>query len=114
MSQIQSNHITGKRGQIKQNIADALETNIRMKDQFSRPDDDWLFRAAYSHQREDCDCSACDLNQLINDRPLRETDEPFVHYGLIASGNQVIKDAQIRDKIAKELDILCFEMEGGA
>jgi nucleoside phosphorylase len=111
VSQIQSNHITGKRGQVKQYIADALETNITMKDQFSRPDNDWLFYSTYSHEEESYNCSACDLSQLINDRPLRETDEPFVHYGLIASGNKVIKDAQIRDKIAKELDILCFEME---
>ncbi|KAJ5281488.1 hypothetical protein N7478_006860 [Penicillium angulare] len=36
---------------------------------------------------------------------------PRVHYGLIASGNQVIKDALVRDHIAKDLDILCFEME---
>src|SRR5690606_20569016 len=34
-----------------------------------------------------------------------------IHYGLIASGNQVMKDAFIRDKLAKEKDILCFEME---
>jgi nucleoside phosphorylase len=30
---------------------------------------------------------------------------------LIASGNQVIKNATTQDGIAQELDILCFEME---
>jgi nucleoside phosphorylase len=30
---------------------------------------------------------------------------------LIATGNQVIKDAVIRDKLAKQQDVLCFEME---
>jgi nucleoside phosphorylase len=36
-----------------------------------------------------------------------------VHYGLIASGNQVIKDAKFRDKLNKDLggDVLCVEME---
>ena len=36
-----------------------------------------------------------------------------VHYGLIASGNQVIKDAAFRDEINKRLGgkVLCFEME---
>jgi hypothetical protein len=34
-----------------------------------------------------------------------------VHYGPIASGNQVIRDALTRDSLAKELGILCFEME---
>jgi nucleoside phosphorylase len=38
---------------------------------------------------------------------------PVVHYGLIASGNQVIKDADTRDRLREELgvDLLCFEME---
>ena len=35
----------------------------------------------------------------------------MVYYGLIASGNQVIKDGRIRDLLAQELGILCFEME---
>ncbi|GLA61111.1 hypothetical protein AtubIFM54640_001620 [Aspergillus tubingensis] len=34
-----------------------------------------------------------------------------IHYGLIASGNKVIKDGKLRDKIAKKYGILCFEME---
>jgi nucleoside phosphorylase len=34
-----------------------------------------------------------------------------VHYGLIASANQLMKDAYIRDKLAEEEDVLCSEME---
>jgi nucleoside phosphorylase len=36
-----------------------------------------------------------------------------VHYGLIASGNQVVKDAEFRDEINKDLggNVLCFAME---
>ncbi|KAF3293548.1 hypothetical protein TWF132_004516 [Orbilia oligospora] len=36
-----------------------------------------------------------------------------VHYGLIASGNQVVKDEKLRDSIAKRLNekVLCIEME---
>jgi nucleoside phosphorylase len=36
-----------------------------------------------------------------------------VHYGLIASGNQVIKDEQLRDRLNKDLggNVLCVEME---
>ncbi|GKZ98794.1 hypothetical protein AnigIFM60653_000128 [Aspergillus niger] len=34
-----------------------------------------------------------------------------IHYGLIASGNKVIKDGKLRDEIAKKYGILCFEME---
>ncbi|KAI2611823.1 nucleoside phosphorylase domain-containing protein [Hypoxylon sp. NC1633] len=36
-----------------------------------------------------------------------------IHYGLIASGNQVIKDAELRDRINDDLEgnVLCVEME---
>ncbi|KAL7954576.1 purine and uridine phosphorylase [Trichoderma compactum] len=46
-------------------------------------------------------------------RPNRSEDEdnPAIHYGLIASANQLIRDAAIRDKIAAETDVLCFETE---
>lgn len=35
----------------------------------------------------------------------------MIHYGFIASGNQLVKDAHTRDEIAKRLNALCFEME---
>jgi nucleoside phosphorylase len=36
-----------------------------------------------------------------------------VHYGLIASGNKVIKNAKLRDELNKSLggNVLCIEME---
>ncbi|OTA02192.1 hypothetical protein A9Z42_0025450 [Trichoderma parareesei] len=38
---------------------------------------------------------------------------PEIHYGLIASGNQVIKDRDVRDQINRDLggEVLCLEME---
>ncbi|KAK5988372.1 Ankyrin-R-like protein [Cladobotryum mycophilum] len=43
----------------------------------------------------------------------RQTRETGVHYGLIASGNQVIKDSTTRDRVNEDLggNILCIEME---
>jgi nucleoside phosphorylase len=38
-------------------------------------------------------------------------DDPTIHYGLIASANQLMKSAEIRDSLAKEAGVLCFEME---
>ncbi|THY84406.1 hypothetical protein D6C92_09296 [Aureobasidium pullulans] len=38
-------------------------------------------------------------------------DNPAIHYGTIASGNSLIKDAHLRDEIAKKKGIMCFEME---
>ncbi|KAF6784605.1 hypothetical protein CSOJ01_15728, partial [Colletotrichum sojae] len=40
-----------------------------------------------------------------------EDDDPAIHYGLIASGNRLMKDARFRDTLAAERDVLCFEME---
>ncbi|WAO86248.1 PNP-UDP-1 domain-containing protein [Fusarium falciforme] len=52
-----------------------------------------------------------DMNNHIQKRPLRPTDHPEIHYGLIASANRVLKDAAVRDRWAREHGILCFEME---
>jgi nucleoside phosphorylase len=43
----------------------------------------------------------------------RKPRDMRIHYGLIASGNQVIKDATFRDKLNKDLggNVLCVEME---
>lgn len=52
----------------------------------------------------------CSTEHIVNREPRRQ--EVVVHYGTIASGNQVIKDAAVRDKLSAELDgVLCFEME---
>jgi hypothetical protein len=44
-------------------------------------------------------------------RSARDFKDPPIHYGIIASGNQVMKHGGIRDRIAKEVNALCFEME---
>lgn len=38
-------------------------------------------------------------------------DNPTIHYGLIASADQLMKDALIRDRLTAEKGVLCFEME---
>jgi hypothetical protein len=55
------------------------------------------------------DCRFCNKSKVIKRKPR----DMCVHYGLIASGNQVIKDAIRRDEINKMLggNVLCFEME---
>ncbi|CEN62898.1 hypothetical protein ASPCAL09526 [Aspergillus calidoustus] len=44
-------------------------------------------------------------------RPARSLEYPCIHYGLIASGNSVIRDAALRDRLADQYGFLCFEME---
>lgn len=91
-------------------VSDALQKNLDVERSCSRPDNDWLFRSTYEHKSGAEDCSLCDKSQLVQRAP-RASNEPHIHYGLVASGNQVMKDARMRDSIAKKLHALCFEME---
>jgi nucleoside phosphorylase len=54
-------------------------------------------------------CQFCDRTKTVRRKPR----DMRVHYGLIASGNQVIKDAMLRDRLNKDLNghVLCVEME---
>ncbi|KAI3190748.1 hypothetical protein CBS147311_9727 [Penicillium roqueforti] len=108
VSPIRSDAIGGSTS-TDENISVVLQRHPNLR-QFCRPDVDWLFQASYNHSGGIADCSKCDQKQLVT-RPSRETKGPIIHYGLIASGNQVMKDAVTRDTIAQELNILCFEME---
>ncbi len=61
---------------------------------------DRLFEAAYSHKGGKT-CAACDPSQEIH-RDDREQLDPVIHYGLIASGNAVIRDAAAQRRSAEE------------
>ncbi|KAE8141926.1 WD40-repeat-containing domain protein [Aspergillus pseudotamarii] len=77
---------------------------------FARPQqEDRLFQAGYTHRDGDT-CKECDPAQIIR-RSLRSNNDPVVHYGLIASANQVMKDSRRRDQLAKEFGVCCVEME---
>lgn len=73
--------------------------------------DDVLFQAGSSHV-SGLRCDSCDPDQVVA-RPARADPlAPFVHYGTIASDDQVIKDGITRDRLSAELGgVLCFEME---
>lgn len=51
-----------------------------------------------------------DTNELVPRQP-RLSQDPTVHYGLIASGNKLVKNAELRDALRDKYGIICFEME---
>jgi hypothetical protein len=68
-----------------------------------------LFEANYNHVGGAA-CEKCSKERAV-DRQSR-SQEIVVHYGTIASGNQVIRDAAERDRLSLELGgVLCFETE---
>ncbi|RAK75251.1 purine and uridine phosphorylase [Aspergillus fijiensis CBS 313.89] len=71
---------------------------------------DHLYQSDYGHRSPAGSCSTCDPARIVSRAP-RATTAPMVHYGLIASGNQVMKHGPTRDRMQAELGILCFEME---
>jgi nucleoside phosphorylase len=73
-------------------------------------DNDDLFEAEYDHVGGGTTCDQCDRSRLVS-RPARDGTEPVIHYGTIASGNQVMRHGVTRDRWRLELNVLCFEME---
>jgi nucleoside phosphorylase len=72
-------------------------------------ENDRLFKANYEHTAGET-CKGCPKFH-VTERPPRDDLTPRIHYGNIASGNQVIKNGERRDQIAKDLGVICFEME---
>jgi nucleoside phosphorylase len=73
---------------------------------------DVLFEAAYNHEEKEPTCAKCSTDRQNTRQPRDGETVVAVHYGTIASGNQVMKDACTRDRLSEELGgVLCFEME---
>jgi nucleoside phosphorylase len=70
---------------------------------------DRLFEASSPHV-PGFECRACSEEIQRDDR---DTVDPEIHYGTIASGNTLIADATARDRLAADLghDCICVEME---
>lgn len=80
---------------------------------------DVLFKASYSHvvrpkgkedeDEEEESCHLCDKSMTVKRKPR----EMVIHYGLIASGDKLVKDAKTRNQLNEDLGghVLCIEME---
>jgi nucleoside phosphorylase len=96
----------------KNNLLVHLSTIVSRLPDFAseRAGSDMLFEPSYDHI-EGPTCDRCSRNRTV-ERTQRMSEDVVVHYGTIASGNQVIKDGVTRDRLSSELGgVLCFEME---
>ncbi|KAL4974661.1 nucleoside phosphorylase domain-containing protein [Aspergillus desertorum] len=92
-------------------ISEMLRRHPRLV-QYRRPtpERDNLYSADYNHAVKGDTCARCDPSKRVSRR--QRAPAPAVFYGLIASGNRVIKNAQTRDKLAQAAGgAICFEME---
>ncbi|KAH7020559.1 hypothetical protein EDB80DRAFT_677481 [Ilyonectria destructans] len=105
-------------------LSKIIETAVeRFEDpeEWAHPDTkkDVLFQTDFSHIRynsdesdDDCEmCSASATDDNIVKRVPRKTTYPKIHYGNIASGNTVMKNALKRDLVRRKENVICFEME---
>ncbi|KAI3570625.1 nucleoside phosphorylase domain-containing protein [Fusarium oxysporum f. sp. albedinis] len=77
---------------------------------------DRLFEASYRHSKDQKSCEqvGCD-GKLVPRRRLQATGPnpaPAIHFGLMASGDSVMKSGEDRDREVEARDIVAFEMEG--
>lgn len=106
VSKLRANHFTGR-----SSLSEYL-TTLNKQPVFSRDraGPDTLFEAAYDHEGGST-CGSCS-NEEVVERLARESSEVKVHYGTIASVNQVIRDGRTRERVSIGLGgVLCFEME---
>jgi nucleoside phosphorylase len=106
LSKLQANHIRGRSSLAKylsplRGLTGFALENVGL---------DILFEPTYNHVGG-ATCEICSKDKQVK-RSSRGDQQIVVHYGTIASGNQVIKDGITRDRLSSELDSArCFEME---
>ena len=104
--------------QLEEAISSIFERKPRLQKKYRRPkpSSDKLYQAGVTHPLNDN--SSCTV--VCGDDPAKlvwrqeraeDEDNLAIHYGLIASANQLMRDALVRDRLAAEKDVLCFEME---
>jgi nucleoside phosphorylase len=108
----------GQGHQIEETINNILENKLRLRKKYKRPDprSDRLYHTRVTHPPNDeasCAvvCSDDSSSLILRPKRTKSEDNPTIHYGLIASANQLMKDSLVRDRLAAEKDVLCFEME---
>ncbi|KAH7308547.1 hypothetical protein B0I35DRAFT_442174 [Stachybotrys elegans] len=99
---------------VKLNVG-RINTSLRnlRRYQFPGVDNDHLYPPHYSHLRSGTACGegGCDPSQRIHRADDDDDTYVVVHRGTIASGELVVKTARLRDTLAQQYGLLCFEME---
>jgi nucleoside phosphorylase len=101
-------------------VPDLLRAMLEANPGMTRPKTDFTYQGAANDRLFDSkhdhvggsNCDKCDSAWEV-ERDQRESTEPEIHYGIIASGNKLIKDAATRDSLLEDTghQCLCVEME---
>ncbi|KAG7402728.1 Nephrocystin-3 [Fusarium oxysporum f. sp. rapae] len=107
------------RRQLSAKIADYLYVLHQDQDihaEYPGSTEDRLFEASYRHtdDQKSCDQLGCN-GELVSRSRLAIAEvslTPAIHFGLMASGDAVMKSGEDRDRIAAAEGVIAFEMEG--
>jgi hypothetical protein len=104
--------------QLEDVINSTLEKKPRLQKEYKRPDQssNRLYQSRVVHPTNNrVSCTAVCNNNLSNlifrYARTEDKDNLAIYYSLIASANQLIKDASVWETLAAEKDVLCFEIE---
>jgi nucleoside phosphorylase len=108
---LQAQHEVEEPGMAK-HVEEMLSRRPRMAREYSHQgeENDDLYEAEYDHAGGET-CEGCDKTRVVSREGRPDTREIVVHAGNIASGDEVMKDGQTRDRIAALEGVICFEME---
>ncbi|KAH8170005.1 phosphorylase superfamily protein [Sarocladium implicatum] len=113
VAEMKANHMEGS-WRVKNNILYLLKKSEEIRNTYQQPDrqTDILFPEDTPHVTGMTDCDRCDT-KTIQERPKRSLNNPKIHYGLIASGDEVVVSVRKRKEFMQRVggDVLCFEME---
>ncbi|KAI9155124.1 Kinesin light chain [Paramyrothecium foliicola] len=90
-----------------------LQAVPELKAQYPGTDNDKLFQSSYRHLNDGKTCEECGCDGQLTQRIRLEQPkiQPAVHFGLIASGDTVMKSGIERDQISQFEGVIGFEME---
>ncbi|KAJ0129240.1 Uncharacterized protein HZ326_27665 [Fusarium oxysporum f. sp. albedinis] len=101
-------------------VPDLLQAMLEANPGMRRPKTDFTYQGAETDRLFEpqhnhvggSNCNKCDSAWEVG-RDQRESSDPEIHYGIIASGNKLIKDAATRDSLSGDMghQCLCVEME---
>ena len=104
--------------QLEEAINNIIEKKSRLRKKYQRPSpsSDRLYQSGVTHPPNDeascvTVCGADPLKLISRHERTQDEDNLAIHYGLVASANQLMKNASVRDILVAENDVLCFEME---
>lgn len=113
VANLEANHRFKKDYPLQDHLALMMQQHSHLAPEYAYQGEehDILFEAGYKHEGSGPNCANCLESNSVPRSPRPQPSHPHIHYGTIASANQVVKDSVTRDYWRDKEGVLCFEME---